>query len=230
MRSPHIILTSAIVLIGSALITDITATMHPQRTRIGDVATVPNGIVAPPQVTSYTPPLYNLDAFANSIEGTVTVEAAVDTQGNVKVLRILKGLGYGLDQSAMNALGEWKFAPALRNGIPVDSVSQIDVDFTLDNATFGIGDGISPPRVVRRVEPRYPAAARSIRYTGTVKLGAVIQKDGSVNLVRIIQGLEHGLSESAAEALSQWKFRPGTMGDGKPVPVSVDIEVNFNLR
>lgn len=219
----------ALLLLCVALLT-AAAAAPPQRTRIGDTPTIPNGVMTPPQVVRSTPVLYTVEAFDNGIEGTVTVEAAVDIRGNVKLLRILKGLGHGLDQHAMEALAEWTFAPALRNGAPVNAIAQIDVDFILANATFRVGGGVTPPKVVKRVEPRYTEEARKIHYNGTVKLQGVIQKDGSINLVRVIQGLDHGLTDSAAEALRQWKFSPGTKGDGKPVPVSVNIDINFRLK
>jgi periplasmic protein TonB len=44
-----------------------------------------------------------------------------------------------------------------------------------------------------------------------------------------VKALDYGLTETAVEALKQWKFKPGTM-NGKAVDVSLNIEVNFNLK
>lgn len=59
------------------------------------------------------------------------MEAAFDTEGNFTVLRIVKGLGYGLDDNALAALRNRRFAPAYRNGSRVTVISQIDVAFKL---------------------------------------------------------------------------------------------------
>jgi hypothetical protein len=74
----------------------------PQRTRFrgGNNAST----IAPPQVLSATAPIYTDEAVTARIEGTVTLEASVDANGKATVLRIVKGLGYGLDERAIGAV------------------------------------------------------------------------------------------------------------------------------
>jgi TonB family protein len=95
--------------------------------------------------------------------------------------------------------------------------------------TFRVGGGVSAPTVLSRVEPQYSEEARKSRYQGTVLLEAIVRKDGTVQIVRVVRGLGFGLDENAIAALSKWRFRPG-MRNGTPVDVSLNIEVNFNLR
>jgi TonB family protein len=52
--------------------------------------------------------------------------------------------------------------------------------------------------------------------------------DGSAKVARVLEPLEMGLTESAVEAIQQWKFKPATK-NGKEVAVAVNIEINFNL-
>jgi TonB family protein len=87
---------------------------------------------------------------------------------------------------------------------------------------------VSPPTVIQRVEAQYSEEARRLGYEGTVVLEAVIRKDGTVDIRRVVRGLGLGLDENAVAALKQWRFRPG-MTDGQPVDVSINIEVNFRL-
>jgi|SwirhisoilCB1_FD_contig_91_1852401_length_1288_multi_3_in_0_out_0_1 protein TonB len=94
---------------------------------------------------------------------------------------------------------------------------------------FRVGGGVSPPSVVSRVEPQYSEEARKARYQGTVVLEAIVRKDGTVDILRVVRSLGFGLDENAIQALKQWKFRPG-MRAGIPVDVALNIEVNFNLR
>jgi TonB family protein len=87
--------------------------------------------MAVPKLLRFTRPLYTSEARRHNIEGVVTVQAQFDAEGNFKVLRVVKGLGYGLDENALEALQKWRFAPAYRDGQRVSVVAQIDVNFTL---------------------------------------------------------------------------------------------------
>jgi TonB family protein len=94
---------------------------------------------------------------------------------------------------------------------------------------FKVGGGVTPPTVIQRVEPQYSEEARKARYQGTVVLEAIVRKDGTCDILRIVRSLGFGLDENAIQALKQWRFRPG-MRNGVPVDVALNIEVNFNLR
>jgi len=93
---------------------------------------------------------------------------------------------------------------------------------------FVVGDDITPPTVLSRVEPQYSEEARKARCHGTVVLEAVVKRDGTVDILRVVRGLGFGLDENAVQALKQWRFKPGTKN--VPVDVALNIEVNFNLR
>jgi TonB family protein len=186
-------------------------------------------MVAPTVITS-TLPSYTDEALMKGIDGVVTLQARVNSRGEINVLRVTNGLGYGLDESAASAVRNWVFSPALRNGVPVDVISEIDVFFNIRAANaFRVGGGVSAPSIVHRVEPHYPPGARALRLQGTVVLQALIRKDGSAEILRVVRGLQAGLTDSAVDALSQWQFKPGARA-GEAVDVSVNIEVNFNLR
>jgi len=94
---------------------------------------------------------------------------------------------------------------------------------------FKVGGGVSAPTILSRVEPQYSEEARKSRYQGTVVLEAIVRKDGTVQIIRVVRSLGFGLDENAIQALGQWRFRPG-MRNGVPVDVALNIEVNFNLR
>jgi periplasmic protein TonB len=94
---------------------------------------------------------------------------------------------------------------------------------------FRVGGGVSAPSVLSRIEPQYSEEARKARYQGTVVLEAIVRKDGTVDILRVVRSLGFGLDENAIEALKKWRFRPGLRA-GVPVDVALNIEVNFNLR
>ena len=156
--------------------------------------------------------------------------AFIGEDGQIKNMRVLKGLGFGLDEVALGSVREWVLSPATRDGVPVSVVAQIDVQFNLRRASaLRIGNGVTPPTVLSRVEPHYTQEARLARLNGVVVLQVVVKNDGTVDVIRVVQGLAHGLTDSAVEALKQWKFGPGKK-DGQDVDVALNIEINFNLH
>lgn len=81
---------------------------------------------------------------------------------------------------------------------------------------------ISGPR------PVYPPLARQARIEGTVRLEAVISREGTILNLRAVSG--HPLLIPAAlAAVRQWVFRPTSL-NGDPVEVATEIEVHFTLQ
>jgi periplasmic protein TonB len=99
----------------------------------------------------------------------------------------------------------------------------------IGGGVFRVGGGVSAPSIVYRVEPTYSEEARKAKYQGVVVLSAIVRKDGSIEILKVVRGWGLGLDENAIQALKQWKFRPG-MKNGVPVDVALNIEVNFSLR
>jgi TonB family protein len=93
---------------------------------------------------------------------------------------------------------------------------------------FRVGNGVTAPAVLSKVEPEYTEEARLAKYQGTVVVSTEIGPDGIAQGMKVIRGLGLGLDEQAVKAISQWKFKPGAK-DGQPVPVMATIEVNFRL-
>ena len=67
------------------------------------------------------------------------------------------------------------------------------------------GPGVTPPKVESTVQPDYTLAARQVGYQGTVTLQLLVKKDGTADVLRVVQGLGLGLTDSAIDALKQWK-------------------------
>lgn len=97
--------------------------------------TVPTDLVIPPKAVSHPPAVYSDEARQRGIEGTVVVQASFDADGNITVLSVVKGLGYGLDEAALAALKAWRFSPARRDGLPVSAIAEVEVPFRLSPAS-----------------------------------------------------------------------------------------------
>jgi len=91
------------------------------------------------------------------------------------------------------------------------------------------GNGVSQPRLLRKVQPHYTADAMRAKVQGVVVLECVVMPDGSVGEARVTQSLPFGLDDEAMKAARQWRFAPGTRL-GEPVPVIVIVELSFSLR
>ena len=74
-------------------------------------------------------PVYTNEARAARIEGAVALECLIRTDGSVSIKRTLRGLGYGLDESARAAIEQWRFSPKTENGKAVDVTLVIEVNF-----------------------------------------------------------------------------------------------------
>lgn len=79
--------------------------------------------------------------------------------------------------------------------------------------------------LVHRVEPVYPRIAQMAGITGTVKLHAIIGKDGSIQSLSLISG-HPILAAAALEAVQEWRYRPYFL-NGEAVEVETFIAVNF---
>jgi len=93
---------------------------------------------------------------------------------------------------------------------------------------YKIGNGVSAPAVLIKVEPGYSEEARQAKVQGTVLLSLVVDETGNPRDIRVVRPLGLGLDEKAVEAVAKWRFRPG-LKDNQPVPVAAYVEVNFRL-
>ncbi|MFP5379887.1 MAG: energy transducer TonB, partial [Vicinamibacteria bacterium] len=91
------------------------------------------------------------------------------------------------------------------------------------------GSGVEPPRLLREVRADYTEAARRAGIEGEVVMEITVRRDGRVGDVRILQGLDRGLDDRAAQAVRQWRFSPATLR-GSAVDVIVEVAVEFRLR
>jgi periplasmic protein TonB len=91
-----------------------------------------------------------------------------------------------------------------------------------------ISEGVLGAQLVSRVEPQYPIIAKQTRTEGTVRLHAIISRDGRITSLEVISGHPF-LVKSALDAVRQWRYRP-TLLNGEPVEVETSITVIFRLH
>ena len=96
----------------------------------GGVFRVGGGISAP-QPVSTPDPEYTEEARRAKTQGTCTLWLIVDAAGHPRDIRVVHGLGFGLDAKAMEAVQRWRFDPALKDGRPVTVQISVEVEFKL---------------------------------------------------------------------------------------------------
>jgi periplasmic protein TonB len=87
--------------------------------------------ITPPRVVREVKGDYTEEARRRGITGEVVMEVVVLRDGSVGPVRLLQGLGLGLDERAIVAVRQWRFTPAERQGIPVDVVVEVGMEFKL---------------------------------------------------------------------------------------------------
>jgi len=91
----------------------------------------PPGKATEPVLISQVQPMYTQEAREARIQGTIEIQFTVKVDGTVKVERIVRGLGYGLDEAATSAVEQWKFIPGKIDGKPVAVIVNALVNFAL---------------------------------------------------------------------------------------------------
>ena len=83
------------------------------------------------EVLSKPTPSYTPEARALKLQGEVLLQVVFSADGKVQVLRVVRGLGHGLDEAAIRAAQQIRFKPATRGGAPVDSTATLHIVFQL---------------------------------------------------------------------------------------------------
>jgi protein TonB len=91
----------------------------------------PGSGIEPPRLLREVKAEYTEDARRRNITGDVLLEIVIRRDGTVGTVRVLQGLGGGLDERATYAVRQWRFSPARRKGTPVDVLVEVAVEFTL---------------------------------------------------------------------------------------------------
>ena len=91
---------------------------------------VGNGTL-PPKLLYKVEPSYTEEARADKIAGTVLLQIVIQPNGIATDFQLIKGVGFGLDEKAVEAIQQWKFQPGTKDGVPVPVQAQVEVNFRL---------------------------------------------------------------------------------------------------
>ena len=97
-----------------------------------------------------------------------------------------------------------------------------------ETAPLHVGDRVKEPRLLFRIRPNYPLAAKRIGLEGNVVIDAVIDTTGKVTPMKVVSG-PVPLQDAALDSVRKWNYAPSYLDD-KPVPVEMLITVEFRLH
>lgn len=97
------------------------------------------------------------------------------------------------------------------------------------SALSASSQGVTPPKLIRQIQPVFPDQAKAASYNTDVVLSLVVNTQGKPEDLWLVRPAGLGLDEAAAEAVWHYRFRPAEK-DGMPVATYLNIEVNFAVR
>ncbi len=197
----------------------------------------------PATVLHVVPPEYPPMARMARIEGTVQLMATFGPDGRVTDATVVGGPA-ALASAAVDAVKQWTFAPVMQNGVAITGHAPVSVPFHLDDMAapqqgpaaqsatpsptpqrIRVGGNVQSAKLITKVNPVYPQAARDADIQGTVQMQVLISKDGRVSGVETVDG-NPVLAAAAQEAVMQWIYSP-TYLNNNPVEVVTTVSLSF---
>jgi TonB family protein len=180
--------------------------------------------------------LYNPDTGArqqatSTENGTYTIEnvPAGDTILQVEkdgYNSVFREFGLNADSTLERDL-KLQLAPTDLDAVSQDQGSPV-TGLTAGGQLIRVGGMVAQSNLVQKITPTYPVAAKQAHVQGKVTIEAVISKEGKPEELRVVSSPSDDLSESALEAVRQWRYRP-TLLNGTPVSIVTTIFVNYTL-
>jgi TonB family protein len=124
-------------------------------------------------------------------------------------------------------------ADAFRFEVPtgtfLDPGPQVTTKHSAEDGAYRIGNGVSRPQLIKKVEPSWTEEARQAGVSGMVLVSFTVDSAGIARDISVTRGLGYGLDEKAIEAVRQWRFLAGMKND-MPVAVGgLTVAVDFRL-
>ena len=95
-----------------------------------------------------------------------------------------------------------------------------------DETVYELTADVTPPKIVKHVNPEYPPDWNGVRVKGVVDIALIVTSQGAPKDPKVIKSLEKELDQIAVEAVRQWRFSAARK-EGKPVAVRILVEIEF---
>jgi TonB family protein len=180
--------------------------------------------IEPPQVQKVDKPLLPMDVAINVQQdlklpdNPMLPNIGMKNSVNVRLDSNGQGGGGGMGTGTGGGIG-----PGNGNGYGPGSGGNYG------GGLYSVGGGVSTPVLIHSVEAEFSDEARRAKYQGVCLVSIIVDRNGVPQNPRVVRPLGMGLDEKALEAIKQYRFKPA-MKDGKtPVPVMINVEIDFRL-
>ncbi len=185
--------------------------------------------IAAPFVVSKAKPAYSEEARLAKLEGTVLLSLVVGGDGQPRDIQVVRPLGLGLDESAIENVRAWQFKPGTRNGSPVDVVVNEEVFFHSPRTLWDwhvVRVVFQTPRLATRpvlLKVKFPRTV-DLEDNASVTIAFNVGANGAPAALRVVKSSHTSWEgELLAAVRDGWRFRPGSM-NGKPATVPAWFE------
>ncbi len=182
--------------------------------------------ITQPRLLSSVEPIYSQEAEKANLHGIVVIEATIGTSGVASDFKITQSLGLGLDEAALRAVKQWRYSPALKDGVPVDFVVHIRVSFRLpgDHAGWYLSRAAfdAPEDVQRPVLSHADYPHETPKERAHVSLSD-INEHGEPKNLNVDKSVDSKTEQDIIAAVKKWRFKPA-MKSGAAVPVRATFE------
>jgi TonB family protein len=189
----------------------------------------PGPEVTAPFVVAKAPPAYSDEARLAKLEGSVLLSLVVGADGQPRDIQVVRPLGLGLDENAVENVRAWQFKPGTKKGVPVDVLVNEEVFFRPQRTLWDwhvVRAVFEPPSLAMRpvlIKVRFPATV-DLEQNASVTIAFDIAPSGIPIHLSVVKSSDaRWESELLAAVREGWRFRPGT-NDGKPATVPAWFE------
>ncbi|HLM98396.1 MAG TPA: TonB family protein [Bryobacteraceae bacterium] len=184
------------------------------------------GGVSPPRVIYKKDPGYSEEARKAHLWGTIVLQVIVGADGVARDIKVVRPLGMGLDEMAVETVAQWRFQPGTKQGNPVNVMATIEVNFRLlDQSPWRIGrlvfvgGGSSRPVLTKWHLPNGPVPDRDLRITFKVN----VDNSGNVTGASVDGVSDPVLTAALQEAVLKWKFRVPDRSNAASYSAALDL-------
>lgn len=186
-----------------------------------DVADAKPTLSSPPVPLRTVMPVVSRSLTASPAE--VQLLVLLNQYGYVTAAKVAKSTNPALDDACLDAIRQWRYKPAEKNGKAV--TASFIQPFAFGNDSFDAASGItSRPKTRRQVTPTVPEALKHV--SGRVTVAVQLDNQGKVTNAEVASSTHEELNSATLDAIKQWVFAPAYI-NGKAVPSSVYVPFEY---
>jgi TonB family protein len=201
----------------------------------------------PPKPANTVYAVYPFELLRDHVGGTAEVRFLVSPGGDVGQAIVVKATRPEFGQALLAMLDEWKFQPAMKDGKPMLAVLDVEQEFSDSGGNVPVSDSAlnllhelkkekpelcplkdldTRPQLLSQHPPVFPSALIGKMTEGRAVVEFIIDRDGNVQLPRVVSVTDPAFGYAAVQGVSAWKFAPPT-SHGKPVVMRAQIPIEF---